>query len=216
MLTKKFLGRSIANEQNACYWFVAHIIYDKELLDIARKEIEPAWQSGELDVKHLTSNCPKIDAIFNETLRQRTNTFGWRIVKEKTVIRGKELLPGTPVLIPMRVLHTNERVWGSDIEEFNHKRFLKKMSARQPYYRPFAGGPTYCPGRVLAKRETYAFLAILLHRFEVSLLPSPGRPKGKQAFPLMETRRPPTGVKGPRHDMDLFVRLDERISEKTI
>jgi cytochrome P450 len=195
---------------------MAHLVYDKGLLDIAKKEIEPAWQSGELDVKYLTSKCPGLDSIFNEMLRQRINTFGWRIVKEKTVIRGKELLPGTPVLIPMRVLHINKRVWGNDVEEFNPARFLKKTAARQPYYRPFAGGPTFCPGRVLAKRETYAFLAILFHRFDVTLLPSPGSPNGKQAFPLMETFRPPTGVKGPRPDMDLFVRLDERVSEKTI
>jgi cytochrome P450 len=189
---------------------VAHIVYDKRLLDIAREEMEPAWQSnGELDVKYLTSNCPRLDAIFSETLRQRTNTFGWRVVREKTLIRGKELLPGTPVIIPMRVLHTSERVWGSNVDEFDPNRFLEKANRarQQPYYRPFAGGPTYCPGRVLAKRETYAFLAILLHRFDVTLLPSPS------GFPLMEARRPPTGVKGPRPDMDLFVRLDERFPD---
>ncbi|KID84965.1 cytochrome p450 [Metarhizium guizhouense ARSEF 977] len=207
---------SIANEQNACYWFVAHIVYDKELLDIAREEMEPAWQSGELDVKHLTSNCPRLDAIFSETLRQRTNTFGWRVVKEKTVIRGKELQPGTPVIIPMRVLHTNKRLWGVDVDEFDPGRFLNKTTARQPYYRPFASGPTYCPGRVLAKRETYAFLAILLRRFDVTLLEPPASPGTKQAFPLMETQRPPTGVKGPKPGMDLFVRLDELVTEKLI
>ncbi|KAK9446327.1 cytochrome p450 [Metarhizium brunneum] len=211
-----FFFASIANEQNACCWFVAHIVYDKELLDIAREEMGPAWQSGELDVKYLTSNCPRLDASFSETLRQRTNTFGWRVVKEKTVIRGKELQPGTPVIIPMRVLHTNKRVWGSDVDEFDPSRFLKKTTARQSYYSLFASGPTYCPGRVLAKRETYAFLTILLRRFDVTLLSPPGTPDTKQAFPLMETLRPPTGVKGPKPGMDLFVRLDERVTEKLI
>lgn len=189
-------------------------MYDEELVNIAREEMEPAWQSGELDVKHLTSNCPRLDAIFSETLRQRTNTFGWRVVKEKTVIRGKELQPGTPVIIPMRVLHTNKRLWGVDVDEFDPGRFLNKTTARQPYYRPFASGPTYCPGRVLAKRETYAFLAILLRRFDVTLLEPPASPGTKQAFPLMETQRPPTGVKGPKPGMDLFVRLDELVTEK--
>lgn len=210
--------RSIANEQNACYWFVAHIIYDEELLDLVRREIEPAWKSGKLDVKYLTSNCPNLDAIFHETLRQRTNTFGWRVVKEKTTIRGKELQPGVPVMVPMRLLHSHGKIWGSTVDEFDPTRFVKKKTlARQPYYRPFAGGPTYCPGRTLAKHETYAFLATLLHRYDITLLPpSQGSAEKKQPFPLMETFRPPTGVKGPLPNMDLLVKLVERTPENLL
>ncbi|RWA05739.1 hypothetical protein EKO27_g9358 [Xylaria grammica] len=213
-----FFFASIANEQNACYWFVAHIIYDEELLGSVKREIEPAWESGKLDVKYLAANCPNIDAIFHETLRQRANTFGFRAVKEKTTIRGKELQPGTPVMVPLRLLHSYEKVWGSTVDEFDPSRFLKKKTlSRQPYYRPFAGGPTFCPGRNLAKHETYAFLATLLHRFDVTLPPPSGEsPNKKQPFPLMETFKPPTGVKGPLPGMDLFVKLVEKAPAKPL
>lgn len=202
--------RTIANEQNACYWFVAHIIYDKELLEQVQKEIEPAWQSGKLDIKFLTSQCPTVDAIFYETLRQRTNTFGWRIVKEKMTIHGKELRPGIPVMVPLRLLHGNGKVWGSSVDVFNPRRFLEKKSlARQPSYRPFASGRTHCPGRVLAKQETYAFVATLLHRFHVEIIPAPGAsPTEKPPFPIMESARPPTGVKGPVVSTDFRVGLE--------
>lgn len=174
--------------------------------------MEPAWESGELDVDYLTSNCPKLDAIFNETLRQRTNTFGWRVVKEKTTIRGKELLPGVPVVVPLRILHGSEKAWGATVDMFDPSRFIRKKTlARQPFYRPFASGPTYCPGRVLAKQETYAFLATLLHKFDVQLLPALGGFfHRKQGFPYMETGRPPTGVKGPMPGMDLYVGLEAK------
>ncbi|KAH7323167.1 cytochrome P450 [Stachybotrys elegans] len=203
-----FFFASIANEQNACYWFVAHMIYDKSLLEVATHEIAPAWESGELDVDFLISKCPTLDAIFNETLRQRTNTFGWRVVKEKTTICGKLLQPGVPVMVPMRLLHTNKEAWGSTVDVFDPSRFIRKKTlARQPSYRPFASGPTYCPGRILAKRETYAFIATLLHRYSIELLHDRGRLDGKQQFPLMEVYRPPTGVKGPLPGMDLHVGL---------
>jgi cytochrome P450 len=137
-------------------------------------------------------------------------------VKDKTIIRGKELQPGVPVIIPMRILHGNEKSWGSTVNEFDPGRFLKKKTlARQPSYRPFASGPTYCPGRTLAKQETYAFLATLLHKFEVKLLPGRDGVK-KQPFPLMETFRPPTGVKGPLTNMDLGVELTVKMSAKPL
>ncbi|KAI0400453.1 hypothetical protein F4802DRAFT_584656 [Xylaria palmicola] len=92
----------------------------------------------------------------------------------------------------------------------------KKVLARQPYYRPFAGGATYCPGRILAKHETYSFFATLLYRYDITLLPPRDAScHKKQPFPLMETFRPPTGVKGPRPDMDLLVKLTERKPEKS-
>lgn len=104
------------------------------------------------------------------------------------------------------------------MEEFDPERFVKKKTlSRQPFYRPFASGPTYCPGRTLAKQETYAFLASLLRRFEVRLLPGDGGEKGeKQRFPLMETFRPPTGVKGPLPGMDLKVELIERMVDEMV
>ncbi|KJZ78259.1 hypothetical protein HIM_02297 [Hirsutella minnesotensis 3608] len=205
-----FFFASIANEQNACYCFVAQLVCDRGMLDVVRQEIEPAWQSGELDVKYLMSSCPATNAIFDEVLRQRTNTFGWRFVREKIVIRGKELLPGTPVIIPIGALHSSAHIWGASVDDFDESRFYEKSAARMPHYRPFAGGSTHCPGRILARRETLAFLAILLRRFDITVLPTPGAPDGKLVFPEMENLRPPTGVKGPKQNMDLFVKLDER------
>lgn len=174
--------------------------------------MEPAWESGKLDVNYLMSNCLKLDAIFNETLRQRATGFGWRVVKEKTTIRGKELQPGVPVMIPLHALHGNEQAWGPTVDMFDPSRFLRKKTlARQPFYRPFSGGRTHCPGRVLARQDTYVFLTNLLHKFDVSLLPPAGGFfHRKQAFPFMETGTPPTGVNGPVPDMDLYIELEAK------
>ncbi|PCG95288.1 Cytochrome P450 [Penicillium occitanis (nom. inval.)] len=194
-----------------CFAF-KHLLRWMEVLDIDKES-----RVGLLFLFLFASIANEQNASYCETLRQRANTFGWRVVIEETVIRGKKLVPGTPVLIPMRVLNTNKNIWGSDVDEFDPNRFSKKAKAlQQPYYRPFAGGPTYCPSRILAKRETYAFLAILLHRFDITLLPSFHAPGRKPAFPLMEACSPPTGVKGPQPNMNLLVRLDERASEKSL
>ena len=207
-----FFFASIANEQNACFWLVSQILYDEEMLNLLHDEMAPAWKSGDLDIDYLTRHCPNLDATFQESLRQRTNAFGWRVVKEDTIIRGKTLRKGTPVVIAMRVLHSNDQVWGPTVDQFDPTRFAKKTATRQPFYKPFAGGATHCPGRILAKRETYAFIATLLHRFNITLAP-PNEESGlkKQAFPAMELLRPATGVKGPKADSDLYIRLDEKM-----
>ena len=131
-----------------------------------------------------------------------------RKVLEPTHIGEKVLQPGNSIIIPSRQLHTNEDVWGKNVKEFDAFRFAKKRSlARHSSYRPFGGGVTYCPGRVLAKEEVFGFLAILLHRFQMRLA-QPNGDKGKQQkFPLLDDSKPALGITGPAKNMDVMVDL---------
>lgn len=127
-----------------------------------------------------------------------------RTVQSPTTIGGKTLRTGGDVLIMHRALHSNEAVWGADATQFNPERFLKnKALATHASYRPFGGGSTYCPGRVIARQEVFIFLAIALQRLDMELAPG-------QAFPQLDDTQPSIGVTGPRPDMDLFVTVSER------
>lgn len=84
---------------------------------------------------------------------------------------------------------------------------MKKSLVRHPSFRPFGGGATYCPGRVLAKEEVYGFLAILLHRLEMKLSDRPGQGRLKQPFPRMNDTTPALGITGPVTSMDVLVDL---------
>ncbi len=85
-----------------------------------------------------------------------------RKVLTPTIIGDELLQPGTNILMPSRQLHMNEDVWGADYRQFNAKRFTdNKAFLKHSSYRPFGGGVSYCPNRVMAKEQVYAFVAIL-------------------------------------------------------
>lgn len=132
-----------------------------------------------------------------------------RSVTSEVEIGGKLLQPGSIVMIPFRLLHSNENVWGETVDAFDHTRFLKKKSlARHPSFRPFGGGSTYCPGKVLAKQELFGVVAILLHRFNLVLAQINGQTK--QPFPRMNVNKPSVGFNGPVEGDDLYLDLSAK------
>lgn len=129
-----------------------------------------------------------------------------RVVQRETRIGSKVLKPGNFILMPSRQLHTNEDVWGDDVRQFDPQRFLKKKSLlRHSSYRPFGGGLTYCPGRILVKHEVFGFIAILLHRFNISLVCLDGE---KPMLPRLNDTIPGLGISGPIQNTDILVHLE--------
>ncbi|KAH9905725.1 cytochrome P450 [Xylariomycetidae sp. FL2044] len=193
-----------SNEYNISFWVIAHLLYDEALLAAVKQETEQAWPGGELDIKHLCANCPQLESLFHEALRLNGGAMVSRVVLRETVVGGKTLSPGNAVLMPSRQLHTNEDVWGDTVRDFDPARFLgkKKSLARHSSFRPFGGGATYCPGRVLAKEEVYGFVAILLHRFDIKLATRYGE---KPPFPRLNDTTPALGITGPLKSMDVMV-----------
>ena len=60
-------------------------------------------------------------------------------------------------------------VYGHEDHVFDPDRFLRnKTLARGASYRPLGGGTSCCTGRFLAKQEVRTFIALVLHRFELS------------------------------------------------
>ena len=150
------------------------------------------------------SSCPLLESAFLEALRLGGGTVSVRGVTSPITIGGKLLQPGADVLILHRVLHSNDEVWGDSVDRFDPERFMKnKALASHASYRPFGGGSTYCPGRVIAKQEVFVFLAMLFHRLNIELAPG-------QTFPKLDDTQPSIGVTGPRQDMDLYVHISQR------
>lgn len=164
----------------------------------------PAFKDGQLDAAYLLSSCPLLDSCYFETLRLGGGTVSVRTVMSPITIGGKDLQTGNDVLILHKAMHSNENVWGESHASFNPERFLKdkKLSTNAAYV-PFGGGNTYCPGRVIIRKEIYIFLAMLFDRMDIEMTPG-------QKFPLLDDTQPSIGVAGPRPDMDLFITVRER------
>ncbi|KAJ4419067.1 hypothetical protein N0V82_005190 [Gnomoniopsis sp. IMI 355080] len=201
---------SVSNEHNSTFWLLTHILYDEELLQLVEREVEEAWQSGDLDFRQLSEKCPNLDAAFHEVLRVKNAAGSMRMVNQEMTLGGKAIRPGNVIHIPFRQLHTNENVWGDQALEFDHSRFLKQKSlTRNPSYKPFGGGESYCPGRTLAKHEVFTVVATLLHRFKVRLS---GNGENRQPFPIMNDKTPSLGLNGPIDGMDIIINLCARKS----
>lgn len=182
---------------------VAHILFDEELRKAIKEEVSAAWRAEHLDVRFLSANAPVLDRTFHECLRLKAGAMMGRKVLAPTSIGNKVLKPGGTVLIPSRQLHSNENIWGPDHHQFSEARFARnKGLLRHSSYRPFGGGVSLCPGRKIAKEQVFAFVAILLHRFDAKL-----KQGMDQEFPRLKVDTPSLGVTGPAKGMDIFLEL---------
>ncbi|QSZ29767.1 hypothetical protein DSL72_004284 [Monilinia vaccinii-corymbosi] len=170
--------RANSNEYNITFWPIAHLVSDVPLLEQVNKEIQGGWKDGELDIKHLCANVPALDGAFHESLRLNGGAMMSRKALEPAMIGDKLLQAGTNVLMPSRQLHMNEQVWGDICKHFNSRRLLRiKVYSNTLHIVHFGVGLSYCPGRIMAKEQVYASIAILFRRFDVKLAQGLARPK---------------------------------------
>lgn len=137
--------------------------------------------------------APHLNAAFDEVLRHANNAMGIRLVTGETTIGDKTLRPGRKLLMPYRQLHLDERpsVW-SDQSSFRPASEFDP--GRSPSFRPFGGGYGYCPGRFLARREVFMFVAAVLGRFEITLVSG----ENTQGFPQLDPGTPSGAILAPK------------------
>ncbi|KAF2197034.1 cytochrome P450 [Delitschia confertaspora ATCC 74209] len=195
------------NAYKLCFWCLAYLLHDPALLTSIEQEIAPAFQpDGSLSMLYLLENCPFLASFYEEILRIANDPIGTRLVVRETTIGGKTLLPGRKILMPYKLMHFDPTVFGDNASEFDPRRFVNnKHLVRSTSYRPFGGAATQCPGRFLARREVYMFVALVLHRFDLTLV---GNESGGHAkFPNMDLTIPSGGVMGPIGGEDVIVKI---------
>lgn len=119
---------------------------------------------------------------------------------------------GNRIMIPYRLLHFDENVYGHDPHNFHPERFApsvemnggtKKDPTRGPSWRPFGGGKSLCTGRFIAKNSTLIFIALVLRRFDIKLV-------GNSTLPKADLGRPVLGISGVTEEEDFLIRLSAR------
>ena len=192
---------------------LAYIIFDPELLRALREETAPAYRDHEMDLSYLIDHCPRLDAVYQETMRVVNGALSARKIVAPTPMGDKVLQSGNTILIPFRQLHYNKDVFGSNPGTFNPYRFLNEKHLKNSWsFKPFGGGVNYCPGRFLAKQEMIYFVALFLHRFDFELAQDSVQGKGlaPQNFPELDESTPALGVNGPVKGSDVYIHLRER------
>ncbi|KAI1114924.1 cytochrome P450 [Nemania sp. NC0429] len=168
------------NAYRLCFWSMAHLLYNVALLDAIKAEMAPAVNGSSVDMSYLLDKCSHLASFYEEIL---------------LTVGGKVLQPGRNLLMPYRLMHHDPTVFGADVAQFDSTRFLRNNNLyRSSSWKPFGGGTMYCPGRFLAKREVYLFLALML---------PPG--VAANAMPALDETIPAGGILPPVQGSDVIV-----------
>jgi cytochrome P450 len=89
---------------------------------------------------------------------------------DKDVIDGCEIPAYTNIIMPIYVVHHDERVWENPYE-FKPERFSpENLKDKQKFsFFPFGGGPRLCIGNNFAIQEMQVCLAMILQKFKVEI-----------------------------------------------
>jgi cytochrome P450 len=199
MFANQFTGRH-SGDANA---YKSYVLFDKQLHKALQEETSAAISDdGDIDMEYLSQRCPLLRSVYNETLRLRKRDLAFRQVETETHVGGKVLKGGNLALVPVCQLHDDRGVFGGDADRFDARRFEKQSGlAGCTSFKPYGGGKTYCPGRFFAMQELFAFVAVMLNRYQVQL-DFPG-----QAFPRADESSLTLGVSRPLPGDDLRVVL---------
>jgi cytochrome P450 len=189
---------------------LTYLMHNPAYLEAFRAETAPAFCGEALvDTTYIqdATKCPQVDAIWHETLRMS----GWaalvRSVTHDVVIGGKRMRKGNCVMVPHRVLHFDEEVFGGNINDWLPERWLDTEADRKlpssPSWRPFSGGKTKCSGRFLVKYLVTAFVATLLRRFDIEMV-------GQPRMPQADVGRPVLGMISVKEGDNYIVSIAER------
>ncbi|QSZ35499.1 hypothetical protein DSL72_008369 [Monilinia vaccinii-corymbosi] len=188
------------------FWMLSYILFNPRLHGKLCAETKPAFRDGAIDTRYLMTQCPRLDSMYQETLRVTIGAFSARKIVSPTTIGGKVLSAPHNILIAFRQLQMDTRAFGSAPTSFDAERFLRDKSLSSSMnFKPFGGGVNYCPGRFLAGQELFVFVASVINKFNISLSTT-----APQEFPRLDTCTPSLGINSPLAGDDVFIDLKKR------
>ena len=204
----------LANTVPSAFYMICRIYSDEILLRDIRRELETACVTKTSDQSTRTLNIlamreksQLLHSTFQELLRVHAMGAGSRYVREDVLLHDQYLLKkGMVVQMPMAIMHSDSRIWGANVDEFQSKRFLKQADitkdskSQSVAYRPFGGGASLCPGRHFVTLEVMALTALIVLRFDVMPL------EGAWRIPSQKQESLATNVFPPERDIRVKVK----------
>jgi NAD(P)-dependent dehydrogenase (short-subunit alcohol dehydrogenase family)/cytochrome P450 len=212
----------MGNTLPATLWTFAHVLQRPDVLRRAVAEADALFQAGEEGggggvgggggggggAGVSAERLPWLTGCLKETLRLKTYSVAWRLMKEDVVVTAasgsRYALPKhSLVAIPFALRHYDESIF-SQPTEFRPERFVagsgrEEGGAENTYtFAPFSAGIHKCSGSALALLEIPAVMATLLHEYDMELLdPLPGL-NWKSAFGVVGPTDEPVRVRYTR------------------
>ena len=137
---------------------------------------------------------------------------------EDTILAKQFLLKkGSMIQMPSRVIHSDSSIWGSDVDEFNPRRFMREAkektstakAAPAAAFRAFGGGITLCSGRHFATNEILAVFVMLIMQYDMVPV------NGKFTLPMTKKTNVATVVLEPDVDIEAEVTKREGFEQES-
>ncbi|KAI8631304.1 cytochrome P450 [Xylariaceae sp. FL1651] len=179
-----FLFAGIVNATTSIFWILLQVFADPQLLSTVREEITGILRpdqgddrdvhspSYRLNITDLKERCPMLIAVYRECLRLGSDNYSTRMVKEDFVLADRYFLKkGAIIQIAGGVIHSDQTIWGDNVDEFDPNRFLgskqqggdtKQNQYHPAAFRAFGGGKTICPGRHFAMNEILSVVSFIV------------------------------------------------------
>ncbi|KAJ3570152.1 hypothetical protein NPX13_g5828 [Xylaria arbuscula] len=149
------------------------LLKNPETYHKAQQEVDRVLGDGVLKPEHLTQ-FKYIEACIRETLRFQGPITVLNISPiEDTVIGGKyRVTTNDAIICNTQGLHHDRRVWGDDADVFRPERLMDGGWEKLPRnaWKPFGNGARACIGRFFAEQEMIMAIALLLQRFQISMV----------------------------------------------
>lgn len=154
-------------------WMLFYVAKHPEVAARARAEVD-AKVRGSVPTVAEAKSLTYVEGIALEALRLRPP--GPQLILQAnrdTEVAGVDVPAGTGVMVMVRLIHMNPRVFG-DPQRFRPERWLDDAPGDTKPHSPrlmlaFGAGPRVCPGRGLAMLECTMLVAAFVKRFDVTL-----------------------------------------------
>ena len=200
MITAILVWASSANTIPTGFWVIYNLLKHKDAYEAIQKEVSDIYSQRGSSSKTLSleelDQLVKLDSAITETLRLYSESMIARDVTEDFELdlrinngddTNKEehkyiVRKNARIAIMMSSLHMDESVF-ENATTFQYDRFLPRDGEEKVVFkkngkvlptpvRPFGGGVSMCPGRKFARYEIKAYVAELLYKYDLELVPT--------------------------------------------
>ena len=135
----------LINTPPTIFWIIYYIYSHSELLEDLRKEIEPIMTKNidetclitrSIEIASTKAKCHLLVSTYQEVLRQCTIGTSIHEVMRETVLNGWLLKKGALIQMPSSVIHRDQALWASDVDDFNSRRFKKDQQIKSAIDHP--------------------------------------------------------------------------------
>lgn len=156
--------------QIALGWTFYLLTQNQDKLKILIDEIDTVLK-GELPTPQSIRSLHYLKQVIDESMRCFPPAWimGRKTI-DKDVINGCEIPPQTNIVMPIYVVHHDERVWENPFEFIPERFATENLKDKHKFsYFPFGGGPRLCIGNNFAIQEMQVCLAMILQKFRIEV-----------------------------------------------